>query len=1324
MDFSVLAGDGKPIPRHGYWEPTIQLRGHTLRGQGIIVTNVTVPGATEFILGMNIMRHCFSDILDALHASLPHMSSSGQRTAQHHLKILKAEQKFANRRGEIGKVRIQDMRPVTLQPNTETILWCRARPGVRNQDYQALLEPIQSEDFPLVRAARSLVTVVNGRVPVRLVNLSGVATTLPKYTPVAQLVFLDSSDILSSRKAAQQLSAQTVSGATENSPEPWWRQLQIGGSLTPPEQVEGVIEVVKECQSAFSKHPTDFGKTSMIKHRILTGDKPPIKERHRPVAPGMYQTVKKLLTDMKEADVIQESQSPWAAPMVLVKKKDGTIRFCVDYRKLNDITHKDAYPLPRIEESLTALGSAAYFSTLDLTSGYWQVPMAVEDREKTAFVTPMGLFEFKSMPFGLCNAPATFQRLMERCLGHLNFQSVLLYLDDVIVYSKSYQEHLTHLSDVFQVLIQHGLKVKPSKCHLLKPQVHYLGHVVSAEGVQPDPAKVEVVKNWPIPRTVKDIRSFLGFSGYYRRFIPHFAQIAEPLTSLLRGTAKGNYNGKLPVEWAKEQEVAFQALKHLLTEPPILAYPDYTQPFRLYTDASFEGLGAVLSQMQGKQERVIAYASRNLRGAEKNDSNYSSFKLELLALVWAVTEKFKDYLSATSFTVYTDNNPLAHLNTAKLGALEQRWASRLANYDFSIKYRSGKSNINADVLSRMAPGEDPPVEDKWEDVEMPPFYQRFVNQDVVVTREGSESGSKAIQEDLYTWRTLQEESQTMGDLQEYLLTRRVPPRLRRGQNDYELKRLWRQRKRLFVHKGMVYRNFLDPVSGERLHQILIPRRDAAMVLNAYHDQSGHFGVHKTEATIRRRFYWIGMRSDVEKWCSECAVCNITKNGRKNARAPLHSIQSERPNQLVALDHVKLSPTRSGYSYALTMVDHYSKWVVVVPVKDLTAKTTAQKFYTHWVQILGCPETVLSDRGPAFEAQLFQELCQFHACKKLRTTAYHPQGNGLCERINQVFIHMLRAASVSRPEEWPQLMPELLEIYNNTIHCSTGYTPFYLMMGRHGQLPKDRVFGLQAPFNHSPQASSEWVSEHQKRIQEAREIVNKKMGEAHYRQQQDYNRHASAQPLQVGDKVWLKKHPRTHKLDSLWETEPYTVISIPYPDSDVYSVQKARYEPQVVHRNRIKLCHKGNLPVLVPPSAPPSLPPPVQPAQVRPTKPVEPERPLLMFEDDPLFPSDQNVFFGYVPISSIPSTSVLAPEAPEFTPAIRSPAAVPSEPSNVGESSRSQEPSLAPIVQDEGAAVSPEEASVQGENSAPENSEMVLRRSARPNFGYPPARYRD
>lgn len=292
---------------------------------------------------------------------------------------------------------------------------------------------------------------------------------------------------------------------------------------------------------------------------------------------------------MKDAKVIRDSHSPWAAPLVLVKKKDGNIRFCVDYRKINNITHKDAYPLPRIEESLTALGSAAYFSTLDLTSGYWQVPMAEEDREKTAFTTPMGLFEFNCMPFGLCNAPGTFQRLMEHCLGHKNFETVLLYLDDVIIYSKSYEDHLKHLAEVFQVLIKHGLKVKPSKCHLLKPQVNYLGHVVSSEGVMPDPEKIAVVENWPTPTTVKEVRSFLGFAGYYRRFIPHFAQIAAPLQELLRGYPKEQMKRRIPIDWTDEHELSFQQLKKRLIEPPILGYPDYSQPFCLYTDASQKG---------------------------------------------------------------------------------------------------------------------------------------------------------------------------------------------------------------------------------------------------------------------------------------------------------------------------------------------------------------------------------------------------------------------------------------------------------------------------------------------------------------------------------------------------------------------------------------------------------------------------------------------------------------------------------------------------------------------------------------------------------------
>lgn len=314
---------------------------------------------------------------------------------------------------------------------------------------------------------------------------------------------------------------------------------------------------------------------------------------------------------MLENSVVSESASPWAAPIVLVKKKDGSWRFCVDYRKLNALTHKDAYPLPRIEEALTGLKSAQYYSTLDLASGYWQVEMHPRDKEKTAFTTPFGLYEFNRMPFGLCNAPATFQRLMQRCLGNLVNDSLLIYLDDVIVFSPDFHSHLRHLEEVFQCLYNHGLKLQPKKCHLFQREVTYLGHVISEQGVATDPAKTAAVREWPAPQTVKQVKSFLGFAGYYRRFIPAFSKIATPLNALTRGTA--NHGKTTTINWSPECQQAFDQLKEALLSAPILAYADFSKPFRLYTDASLGGLGAVLAQEQDGKERVIAYASRSLQ---------------------------------------------------------------------------------------------------------------------------------------------------------------------------------------------------------------------------------------------------------------------------------------------------------------------------------------------------------------------------------------------------------------------------------------------------------------------------------------------------------------------------------------------------------------------------------------------------------------------------------------------------------------------------------------------------------------------------------------
>ncbi len=330
------------------------------------------------------------------------------------------------------------------------------------------------------------------------------------------------------------------------------------------------------------------------------------------------------------------------------------------------------------------------------------------DREKTAFTTPLGLFEFERMPFGLCNAPATFQRLMQRCLSGQLSDYALVYLDDIILYSPDFTSHLQHLDKVLERLGQHGLRLRLDKCKLLQPEVKFLGHVVDSTGVRPDPDKISAVLDWPVPTTIKQVRAFLGLAGYYRRFVRGFAGVARPLNQLLTGIPASRKSEAQKVNWSPECQTSFAELKTALTQAPVLAYADYSLPFIVYTDASNQGLGAVLAQVQEGRERVIAYASCSLHPTEQNDANYSSFKLELLALKWAVTEKFKDYLTGIKFTVYTDNKPLAHLQTACLGAVEQRWVAQLSSFDFDIKYCSGKSNVNADVLSRCPVNPLPP----------------------------------------------------------------------------------------------------------------------------------------------------------------------------------------------------------------------------------------------------------------------------------------------------------------------------------------------------------------------------------------------------------------------------------------------------------------------------------------------------------------------------------------------------------------------------------------------------------------------------------------
>ena len=426
-------------------------------------------------------------------------------------------------------------------------------------------------------------------------------------------------------------------------------------------------DLLSQFGDVISTGDRDLGKTSMVFHTIDTGDSVPVRQAARRLPYSQRNEVREILEDMLGREIIEPSKSAWSSPVVLVKKKDGSTRFCVDFRKLNGVTRKDAQPLPRIDDTLDTLGQACLFSTLDLASGYWQVQVDPKDQEKTAFVTPFGLYQFRVMPFGLSNAPATFQRLMEHVLSGLHWSICLVYLDDITVFGKSVEEHLDQLREVLTSLQNAGLKIKPSKCHLMQTRVRYLGHIVSSKGIEIDPEKVRCVSDWPTPTDQRSLKQFMGLASYYKRFVQGFAQVAAPLNALTEKTKTW--------EWTAECNGAFLELKKRLVSAPILVMPCFNHKFILDTDASGEGLGAVLSQSVDGQERVVAYASKTL---SKTEHRYCATRRELLVVVWA-TQHFRPYLYGCGFLLRSDHSALQWLHSFKEPEGQvARWLERLA----------------------------------------------------------------------------------------------------------------------------------------------------------------------------------------------------------------------------------------------------------------------------------------------------------------------------------------------------------------------------------------------------------------------------------------------------------------------------------------------------------------------------------------------------------------------------------------------------------------------------------------------------------------------
>ena len=456
-----------------------------------------------------------------------------------------------------------------------------------------------------------------------------------------------------------------------------------------------IKRICEEYCDTFHLEGEPLSYTTAVEHTINTRtDASPVNVRPYRLPEKHKTEVNRQIQEMLKTEIIKTSASQWNAPLLVVPKKSDAsgkpkLRVVVDFRRLNDLTIGDSFPLPNITDILDQLGNAKYFTTLDLASGYHQIPMAKKDKQKTAFSTPYGHYEFNRMPFGLKNAPATFQRLMNSVLTGIQGLKCLVYLDDIVIYGSSLQDHNKRLKEVLQRLRENNLKLQPDKCEFLRKEVIYLGHIISENGISPDPSKLTAIKDFPTPKKIKDIQSFIGLAGYYRKFIEDFSKIAKPLTKLTKKTEK--------FVWTTEQQNAFDTLKEKLMTAPVLKYPDFSQEFTVTTDASDYAIGAVLSQGKVGNDRPIAYASRVLSKAEQN---YNTTEKELLAIVWAV-KHFRPYVYGTKFKIVTDHKPLIWLfNVNDPGSRLIRWRLKLEEYDYEIIHKAGRANANADALSR------------------------------------------------------------------------------------------------------------------------------------------------------------------------------------------------------------------------------------------------------------------------------------------------------------------------------------------------------------------------------------------------------------------------------------------------------------------------------------------------------------------------------------------------------------------------------------------------------------------------------------------------
>jgi len=848
---------------------------------------------------------------------------------------------------------------------------------------------------------------------------------------------------------------------------------------TPPD----VSALLTEFSDVFPPQlPAELPPSREADHRIeLTQSTPPNPRPLFRMSPSELDELKKQLDELLAAGFIQPSKSPFGAPVLFVKKKDGGMRMCIDYRDLNRITVKNRYPLPRMDELFDRLKGAKYFSKMDLRSGYHQVRIHHDDVPKTAFRTRYGHYEFLVLPFGLTNAPATFMHLMQSIFGtHLD-DFVIVFLDDILIFSKTLQEHQKHVRKVLELLRENKLYAKMSKCEFFKEEISFLGHVVNSEGVSMEKEKVRATQDWPTPTTVTGVRAFLGLAGYYRRFVKGFSRIASPLTSLLQND--------VPFHWTDTHQQSFDSLKQSISSAPVLIIPDESLPYVVNTDASGFAVGATLSQDQGKGLQPIAFLSHKMNQHEKN---YPVHEQELLAVVVALKE-WRHYLHGKKFHVITDHQSLQYLSTQPhLSPRQIRWSEFLQQFDMQTDYRPGKLNIVADALSR-----------------------REDHHTSILQLNNLVASANHIATDL---------------LERIRAAYTSDPVCRNLLSNECRNSLYTLHNRLIFSGNQLY----IPASDEIKSTLIKEAHDSAV--------AGHMGITRTLELLSRSYYWPKMTKDVREYVSTCPSCISIKPRNDHPPGLLQPIpHPQRRWQLVSMDLITQLPrSRTGFDAIYVIVDKCSKMIHILPTyTTVTAPELASIFFREIVRHHGLPSSIISDRDPRFTSSFWSELWKRLGTHLAMSTAYHPQSDGQTERANRTIEDMLRAYVNLRQDDWDHHLTAIEIAYNNSRQSSTGYSPYFLNYGQHPTFP------VNSPTVVSERSNNETVEELLEGLERALSEAQDAVEKAQQNQQRQANRHRSELEFDVGQQVWLSttnlklKGQPSPKLAQRW-IGPFTI----------------------------------------------------------------------------------------------------------------------------------------------------------------------------------------